>query len=300
MCIIVYKPKKVPMPSPEIMKNCFKANPDGSGFMYRADDMIHISKGYMTLEALQAAIKAAAETVNLKATDVVIHFRISTHGSVVPENCHPFPLSNDSSDLKALSIVCPRALAHNGILHEYGEFTNGETDMSDTMYFAKMLSGVKDRFIEPVMSSHAAKGSKFVYMSGAGKSVSFGMFKPKGSGLWFSNTGYLKPIPPLPASCHYSFGGHWMGNVGTYTRTPEYLAEKEKEWKEYVAANQSAANKREMENKRKQKDWCDTLEYPVNSKPKPGQLVIEDEKSKLDKAAKLKSAYHDEKVFWGC
>jgi len=268
MCIIVYKPKRVPMPSLEIMTNCFKANPDGAGFMYRADDMIHISKGYMTLELLLAGLERTAETVNLKATDVVIHFRISTHGSVVPENCHPFPLSNDSSDLKALDIVCPRALAHNGILHEYGEFTNGETDMSDTMYFAKMLSGVNDRFIEPVMASHTAKGSKFVYMSGAGKSVPFGMFKPKGSGLWFSNTGYIKPVAALPT---YSFGGHWMGNVGTYIRTPEYITEKEKEWKEYVAANQRKA----------------------------GQTVIESEEDKMYKEKnKPKPLHLDE--YWGC
>lgn len=213
MCIILYKPKKVPMPSLEVMTNCFEANPNGAGFMWKEGDIIHISKGYMTLDALQGALN---NLDNPKQLELVIHFRISTTGSSVPQNTHPFPLSNDVDDLRALNIICERGLAHNGILHDYAGFHNIETDMSDTMYFVKAIAGVKDRFIETIIKPHAARGSRFVYMNGKGKTIQFGMTKPKGTGIWYSNTSYLKPVVTLWEPT-YNFAGnhHWMGNVGT-------------------------------------------------------------------------------------
>jgi len=195
MCIIVLKPKHRKMPSLEIMENCFSANPDGSGFMYRDDGKIHIVKGFMSLADLLDAINLVNDTIDLRATDVCLHFRITTHGSSTPANCHPFPLSNDIQDLKALSIITDRAIAHNGILHDYGKMTNASSDMSDTMYFAKMLSGVNDRFISNVISAHS-HGSKFVLMTGK-KTLSFGMKKYKG--LWYSNDSYKPYIAPKVA-----------------------------------------------------------------------------------------------------
>jgi hypothetical protein len=240
MCIILYKPRKVPMPSLEVMENCFTANPDGAGFMWKEGDIIHISKGYMTLDALQGALNNLDTP---KMLELVIHFRISTTGSSIPQNTHPFPLSNDVDDLRALNIICERGLAHNGILHDYAKFHNIDTDMSDTMYFAKSIAGVKDRFIETVIAPHAAKGSKFVYMNGKGKTIHFGMFKPKGTGIWYSNTSYLKPVVTVydnRFAHNYNFGGNWFGNVGKQTLLEE---EKERAWQTMVAKNRDDALK---------------------------------------------------------
>lgn len=236
MCIIVYKPKRVAMPTLEIMENCFKANPNGAGFMWKDGDVIHISKGYMTLDALQGAL---LQLDDLKNTELVIHFRISTTGSSIPQNTHPFPLSNDVDDLRALNIICERGLAHNGILHDYAGYHNIETDMSDTMYFCKAIAGVKDRFIETIIAPHAAKGSKFVYMNGKGKTITFGMFKPKGGGLWYSNSSYLKPVVTVYDNRfhhNYSWDGNWFGNVEKQSLLDE---EKEREWQAYVDMNRS-------------------------------------------------------------
>ena len=240
MCIIVFKPKRVTMPSIDIMENCFTNNPNGAGFMYRDGDVVHISKGYMTLDALQGALNLVSETVNLKAADVCIHFRISTTGSSIPANTHPFPLSNDVDDLRALNIICARGLAHNGILHDYATFHNINTDMSDTMYFAKAISGVKDRFIETVIAPHVAKGSRFVYMPGKGKTILFGMDKPKGTGIYYSNTSYLKALPTIYdyTPSKYAFGGTWFGDVGKVN--DELLTAKEEEWQAWVKECQAA------------------------------------------------------------
>ena len=230
MCIILYKPRKVPMPSLEVMTNCFESNPNGAGFMWKEGDTIHISKGYMTLDALQGALN---QLDNPKQLELVIHFRISTTGSSVPQNTHPFPLSNDVDDLRALNIICERGLAHNGILHDYAKFHNIATDMSDTMYFAKSIAGVKSRFIENIIAPHAAKGSRFVVMSGKDKTITFGMTKPKGTGIWYSNTTYLKPAVTLWDNYNFS-GTHWMGNVGTRNTQQLLDIDKERAWSRYV------------------------------------------------------------------
>jgi len=236
MCIILYKPKKVPMPTLEIMENCFTANPNGAGFMWKEGDIIHISKGYMTLDALQGAL---LQLENPKMLELVIHFRISTTGSSVPQNTHPFPLSNDIDDLRALNIICERGLAHNGILHDYAKFHNIDTDMSDTMYFAKSIAGVKDRFIENIIAPHAAKGSKFVYMNGKGKTITFGMFKPKGTGIWYSNTSYTKPVVTVYDNrFNHEWDMTWFASVGKQTQT-RLEEEKEQEWKSYVTKNRT-------------------------------------------------------------
>ena len=238
MCIILYKPRKVPMPSLEIMENCFTANPNGAGFMWKEGDIIHISKGYMTLDTLQGAL---LQLENPKMLELVIHFRISTTGSSVPQNTHPFPLSNDIDDLRALNIICERGLAHNGILHDYAGFHNIDTDMSDTMYFCKAIAGVKDRFIENIIAPHVAKGSKFVYMNGKGKTITFGMVKPKGTGIMYSNSSYLKPVVTVYDNRFnhmHKWDTTWFGDVGRQTQNLLEI-QKEREWQSYVAKNRA-------------------------------------------------------------
>jgi predicted glutamine amidotransferase len=194
MCIILLKPKKKNMPSMAMMDACFENNPHGAGFMYRTDDhQIHIRKGFMTLAELVAALDEVNAHTPFKRRDVCIHFRISTTGSTIPQNTHPFPLSNHVKDLKQLDIVCDRAIAHNGILREYATFHNKKSDMSDTMYFAKMLQGVNERFVGALLNHHSS-GSRFVYMSGT-KTIHVGMTRlvsGDGKGLLVSNDTWME------------------------------------------------------------------------------------------------------------
>lgn len=244
MCIIIYKRKKLDMPSLDILENCFENNPNGAGFMYRVDNKIHISKGYMTYDKLIEALLKVQETVNLKRTDLVIHFRISTTGSSVPENCHPFPLSNKIADLKALNIECNRAIAHNGILEGYAGFHSKDTDLSDTAYFAKMLSGVNDRFVEAVIDQHSLT-SRFVYMSGRGKVIVFGMTKipdGDGKGLWVSNNTYLYQEPIQTRMYAYDIATRYQGEDNFwYGWEGKNLEAKEEAWQEWQKANPSYA-----------------------------------------------------------
>lgn len=245
MCIIVLKPRKVAMPKIEVLERCFVSNPNGAGFMYRDGGKIHISKGHMTIDALMGALNIVEGVVDLQKTDLTIHFRISTTGSSVPHNCHPFPLSNEMRDLKALNIVCDRAIAHNGVLRDYATFHHPDTDISDTAYFAKMLSGVNDRFIQTVVNGYSA-GNRFVYMNGDGKTISFGMHKNKGCGLYYSNESYRPPVATIydfkrnsgNTLLDSAWSGAWAGVVGKQTLLE---VEKEELWQEMVAANRTLA-----------------------------------------------------------
>ena len=44
-----------------------------------------------------------------------IHFRITTAGGTSKANCHPFPLSQVTGDLKNICLETDAAMMHNGI-----------------------------------------------------------------------------------------------------------------------------------------------------------------------------------------
>lgn len=215
MCIIIFKPKNRKMPSDDIVKRCFESNPNGAGIMYRdANNQIIIKKGFMDIDSLLNGIAEIKESIDLKKTDVCLHFRISTTGSTIPANCHPFPLSNDISDLKVLSIIADRAIAHNGILNDYSNLHNAETDLSDTMYFAKMLSGVNDRFLQNVISAHAIN-SRFVLMTNK-KTLTWGLINDKG--LFYSNTSYKKQTEIINQFSNWEYLQNLNAKYPTYRK----------------------------------------------------------------------------------
>ena len=117
MCVAIYKPENVQTPSLDTLKKCWEANPDGAGFaLLTGGDKyaIEIHKGYMTWKQF----KAAFEKYRLAdfTGDMLLHFRIATHGSILPGNTHPFSLTGDVKLLKHTNVRTNYALIHNGIL----------------------------------------------------------------------------------------------------------------------------------------------------------------------------------------
>ena len=136
MCVAIYKPEGVKTPSLEVLKQCWDANPDGAGFALRTGGdkyAIEIHKGYMTWKQF----KAAFEKYRLAdfAGDMLLHFRIATHGGISPGNTHPFSLTGDVKLLKHINVRTNYALIHNGILP-----IKPEGDISDTMEFCRRLA----------------------------------------------------------------------------------------------------------------------------------------------------------------
>lgn len=136
MCVAIYKPENVQTPSLDTLKQCWDANPDGVGFaLLTGGDKyaIEIHKGYMTWKQFKAAFekyRLADFTGNM-----LLHFRIATHGGISPGLTHPFSLTKDVKLLKHTNVRTNYALIHNGMLP-----IKPEGDISDTMEFCRRLA----------------------------------------------------------------------------------------------------------------------------------------------------------------
>ena len=135
MCVAIYKPENVQTPSLDTLKKCWDANPDGAGFaLCTGGDKyaIEIHKGYMTWKSFVIAYeKYLADFTG----DLLLHFRIATHGGISPGNTHPFSLTGDVKLLKHTNVLTNYALIHNGILP-----IEPSGDISDTMEFCRRLA----------------------------------------------------------------------------------------------------------------------------------------------------------------
>ena len=99
MCIICYVPQERTL-SEDAFENCWDNNPDGGGMMWSEDGCIKTYKSLSVDNFKDKYYKKSKEN----ASDIVLHFRIGTHGSNTIRNCHPFKISDRY------------AFCHNGIL----------------------------------------------------------------------------------------------------------------------------------------------------------------------------------------
>lgn len=197
MCIIVAKNAGIKMPSMDILRNCFENNPDGAGFMLADGKAVYGFKGLMTFEEFSQELKKARKRFgDLDKLAVVLHFRISTHGSSVGSNTHPFPLKGGYRELRKSEWIADQGFAHNGIIQQ----TSFDEDVkkhnvSDTMVFAKKFVNpiakyatiASDRAILDMLYELA--DSKLCFLSRKGKIATRGKFFEE-DGVLYSNTSY--------------------------------------------------------------------------------------------------------------
>lgn len=118
MCVIIYKPTGVKMPSRQDLKSCFEHNPDGAGYMLPINGKVIIRKGFMDYDSFEKDIIKVVKDNHLDPikTPIVCHFRISTQGGVNAPLCHPYPVCRDYDEMRKLENECDIGLAHNGII----------------------------------------------------------------------------------------------------------------------------------------------------------------------------------------
>lgn len=130
MCVICVSEKGKRQPSIGELKQMWKHNPDGAGYMYVKNGAVHIRKGFMKW----ADFVEAMARENFTADDAVVyHFRISTQGGVKAEMTHPFPLTNKLLVTEMLKVRCSCGIAHNGIIPVTADAN--DKDYSDTARF---------------------------------------------------------------------------------------------------------------------------------------------------------------------
>ena len=213
MCIAIYRPTGKPL-SKNTLFNCWENNPDGAGFMWAEDGVLHIEKGFMKFKHLWKAIRSHLLD---KDRTLVIHFRIATSGKVDYDNCHPH-LINDGL-----------AFVHNGIIYEL----NDDKTKCDTVRFAEILAQLPKGFMHNKSAMNlihmAAPSSKFVFMNNLGQVVIVNeVMGVEVEDVWFSNTTF-----------------HARAYSRSYTYDRRYVTERD--WDDYpewsIAPHNSYANK---------------------------------------------------------
>lgn len=84
MCVIIYVPKGVELPSKDELRAAYNRNHDGCGFVSKSDHYRSLNFESFLKRLLKRKIDE----------DVIIHFRLATHGSVSIKNCHPFRIGD--------------------------------------------------------------------------------------------------------------------------------------------------------------------------------------------------------------
>lgn len=208
MCIIVAKEKGIEIPSKEILETCFRRNPDGAGFMYVKDNKVIIDKGYMDFKSFYKRLTKLDKKLKLKDKALVMHFRIGTHGKNDRSTTHPFPISNNDSDLKQTYFTTDLGMAHNGIIPKY----DYEEDMSDTQLFIRdvvsILKGLNKKFYKNKETLDMLKRvctSKLAFLDVKENIIYVGDFVKDDNGVRYSNTTYK----PLDYACLTYYDSKW-------------------------------------------------------------------------------------------
>lgn len=142
MCVIVYKNKDAELNSDDILK-MWSSNSDGAGLIVFTHQHVKVIKGMMKLSDL------VEETRKYKNKDMLLHFRLATHGKVNRKNTHPFPIGKG------------RWLMHNGILSQYG--SHGDLGRSDSEHFASEFSNLSSDALTRLLDSVSGK---FAFIDG--------------------------------------------------------------------------------------------------------------------------------------
>lgn len=164
MCVIIYKPAGVKMPSIDTLVAAFRANPHGCG--YASPSLNYRGLGF-------TQFLNALSFLN-ESEPCIIHFRYATHGSIKRTNCHPFKRGGIS-------------FAHNGVLDimPVGDRTDSETAFLKYIYPAIKNYGWGSDRADGVVRS-VLGGSKFAFMY-RGEVKLYGDFIKQPDGCYYSN-----------------------------------------------------------------------------------------------------------------
>lgn len=173
MCVICIC-KANNLPTKREMKMMYNANPHGMGFCSKSTffKTMDFDEFYKEIQKVP------------KGEEVIMHFRLATHGSKRVENCHPFKSHG-------------WCFAHNGVIT--GLDIEGDRTDSETA-FDMLIEPILDYGIDNLYVRNAINelrgGSRFAFLSPEGKVYTFGSFIEMG-GRQYSNVRFM----PLSYMC---------------------------------------------------------------------------------------------------
>lgn len=184
MCIIILNPAKAKAIDKETFLTCWERNPHGGGIAYTTPGgTTTIIKEMERPETLYASYRKARS--RYPKANILLHFRITTHGDTNLTNCHPFRVDEDL------------VFAHNGIIH-----IDCLPGLSDTNTFNEQeLKTAKKGFHRSAptrakIKDRIGRGSKIVFLDSSNRyyiiNEEAGQWN---GGSWFSNGSFTKWEP---------------------------------------------------------------------------------------------------------
>jgi hypothetical protein len=255
VCVVLYKPAGLRLPSVETLIEMSNANNDGLGFMYPVGKKI-VGEKFLKFLPFREALEKIPRSL-----PIVLHFRLATHGGKDIGHAQPFPFPvATKEELFVEKWEAPVGVAHNGIISGFGdgmwssnqggylEWINGEQkrkvwdykkkdwvyveakkeeklSLSDTQDFLWFLSEHKS-LVRSVLTGERATftlfkkfvGTKFLFFYGdVGKVKLLGDWTQE-KGLWFSNTYWKTRVAKKVAT----YGGRVEGMVHDYRQVKRY------------------------------------------------------------------------------
>lgn len=179
MCIAILNTKGTTLKK-EILRNCWENNGDGAGLLFINDDKQ--LETFKEMKSFDNFYKKYQEVRKLYGKrNIVLHFRISTHGRVNETNCHPFLVDDHVG------------FVHNGMIYDVP--TN--PDYSDTYMFNELvLKEFKQGFhkndlLLDIIADFIGNGSKLVFLD---VEDNWTIVNEEAGhwnlGCWFSNSSY--------------------------------------------------------------------------------------------------------------
>lgn len=177
MCVIVHVPPTVEI-SKNTLEKCWKANPNGAGLMYATRGALVVRKGMMVFKDFYDEFLEARKA----NVDIVAHFRLASCGLIVPQQTHPFFVTEDL------------AFVHNGHFMKNTQSLPGSVEQSDTSIFCEqVLRHLPDDFLKNpgilTLIREYTDRSILVFLDADGKITILGD-EDAGTlkdGCWFSN-----------------------------------------------------------------------------------------------------------------
>jgi len=189
MCLIAVKELGADLPKDEHLKNGASNNSDGCGIAFWKNNTseIMIKKDFENVEKLLEFIHS-----NIKREDAcIIHFRQATSGLVDIGNRHPFPITKNKELLRKPEVICKLAVAHNGVLSNYGshkKYSDTQKFILDILAEDSVKNNLESEAIRKLINAFLGN-DKLAILNSQGTIYLFGDFE-KEKGIYYSNYSY--------------------------------------------------------------------------------------------------------------
>jgi predicted glutamine amidotransferase len=191
MCIAILNTKGTISKSE--FKTCWNNNPDGGGLAWNEGGKLRIFKEMKDVNTLYQ--KYTSIRKQLPNNNILVHFRIATHGKVNETNCHPFRVSKDL------------VFIHNGMITGTGLPQSNE--FSDTYLFNQLIlqklpkDFTRNEAITNLIAQYIDY-SKLIFLDSADNWTIINEDLGEWNGdNWYSNKSYLCSTPHKKSSKGY-------------------------------------------------------------------------------------------------